>query len=92
MTTWYDDCQDGYPWWRITGQVYWKYFAIPPGGGAIEELTETIHQDLVSVGAGTIARQLGLSPRAVAFRANRLGYRFIGPRTGGRWVAPKEAA
>lgn len=88
---WYDDCPDGYPWWRITGQAYRKYFTISEDG-IVLDLVQAIREDLVCVGAGEIARQLGITPRAVAYRAKRLGFRFVGLRNRGRWIAPEEAA
>ena len=89
MTTWYDDCQDGYPWWRITGQAYREYFSIPPHG-AIVDITEAIHEDIVILGSKEIARRFETTAHTVAYRAKKLGYRYR--RDTGHWVAPKEAA
>jgi len=89
MTTWYDDCQDGYPWWRITGQGYRTYCSIPESY-EIKDIEKAVTHDLVRLGVRVIAKQLGVTRRTVFLRAHKLGYRPVGKT--GHWVAPKEAA
>ena len=89
IQAWYENCNDGYPWWRITGQAYREYFAIPPGGG-VETLDGAIARDLVLLGVRAIASRFGITGRPVQLRARKLGYRAVG--TTGHWIAPEEAA
>jgi len=88
LNNWYADCRDDLPWWRITGQAYRKYFAVQPGGG-VEALEDAVRADLIRLGSKEIGRRLGVTPRAVTACARRLGYRHVGPRAGGKWIAPE---
>ena len=89
IQAWYDDCRDGYPWWRITGQAYRKYFSVP-AGGTVEGLEEAIAQELVLSGVRALTIRFGVTGRTILQRAHKLGYRPIG--TTGRWIAPGEVA